>query len=100
MKQIIEWSDGNPGALVFLMSIMQWCETNAGGAITIIMKLEKATSIRGTNLYVLYSDLAGKDLEEVERICRNVPTAVLEDACSRQDRSGRDLIAPYLLTNN
>lgn len=64
MNQIIQWSKGNPGALTFLMSMMQ--PNNMIFALTIIQKLEEAESIRGTNLYVLWSDLCGRDMSKVE----------------------------------
>lgn len=93
MNQIIEWSQGNPGALTFLMSIIQ--PDNLVKALTIIPKLEEAKSIRGTNLYVLWSDLCQRDISKVETLCKNCPTPILEDACNRQDYSGRSLVSQY-----
>lgn len=94
MRQIIEWAQGNPGALTFLMSLLEIENLVAGMQIT--MKLEQLESIRGTNLYVLWSDLCGKDIELVKKLVTNCPAAILEDACSRQDYSGRELVKDYL----
>jgi hypothetical protein len=94
MKQIIEWAKGNPGALVFLMEFLK--PENAVLGIVIISKLDQLKSIRGTNLYVLWSDLCNKDLNKVEKLCKNCPDTILEDACSRQDYSGIELIEEYL----
>ena len=94
MNQIIQWSEGNPGALTFLMSITH--PENAIKGILIIQKLEDAKSIRGTNLYVLWSDLCDKDISKVETLCKNCPTDILEDACKRQDYSGRELVSKYI----
>ena len=94
MKQIIEWSKGNPGAMSFLMQLI--LPENATKALPIVMKLQEAKSIRGTDLYVLWSDICGKDLGLVETLCRQCPTPILEDACSRQDYSGKALVAQYL----
>jgi hypothetical protein len=94
MKQIIEWSQGNPGAMSFLMSLI--LPENAIKSLPILMKLEEAKSIRGTSLYVLWSDLCGRDLALVEQLCKRCPTPILEDACSRQDYSGRALVAEYI----
>jgi hypothetical protein len=58
--------------------------------------LEQTKSIRGTNLYVLWSDLCDKDLNKVEILCKNCPNDILEDACSRQDYSGINLIKEYI----
>jgi hypothetical protein len=69
-------------------------------ALQIILKLKEAESIRGTNLWVLYSDLCGKNMDAVFRLCLLCPTDVLEDACSRQDYSGRELIKPYIVEHD
>jgi hypothetical protein len=94
MNQIIGWSKGNTGAMVFLMQLID--PENFKHALPILHKLEQCTSIRGTNLYVLYSDLCNKNLAVVEKLCKDCPSETLEDACSRQDYSGLALIAPYL----
>jgi hypothetical protein len=94
MQQLITWSQGNPGALTFLMELLK--TENIPQSISIMTKLEELTSIRGTNLYVLWSDLGGKDLKVVEQLCKNCPDEILVDACSRQDYSGRELVKPYL----
>jgi hypothetical protein len=95
MNQIIEWSKDNPGAMMFLMKVIE--PINAIHAIPIITKLTVCTTIRGTNLYVLYSDLGQKNISTIALICKNCPDNVLEDACSRQDYSGVDLIRKYLI---
>jgi hypothetical protein len=94
MEQILKWSDGNPGAMMFLMTLVQ--AENFVYSLGIISTLEKATTIRGTNLYVLYSDLCNKDMSKVANLCENCPINILEDACSRQDYSGRKLISEYI----
>jgi hypothetical protein len=94
MEQILEWSKGNPGAMMFLMMFLE--PENFVKGITILSKLEEAKSIRGTNLYVLWSDLCNKDLDKVEKLCKNCPVSILENACSRQDYSGIKLVEEYL----
>ena len=94
MQQIIEWSQGNMGAMTFLMQLIS--PDNAVNSVPIALKLEEAKSIRGTNLYVLWSDLCNKDFNKVKTLCTNCPTSILEDACSRQDYSGRELVEKYL----
>jgi hypothetical protein len=93
-KIIIEWSAGNPGAMGFLISCME--PDNIDSSIVIFPFLEKATSIRGSNLYVLWSDLCGRNVKTVARLIENCPVEIIEDACSRQDYSGRELIQDYL----
>ena len=94
MNQIIKWSEGNPGALMFLMELIKPENTVYG--MSIIPTLEKLETVRGTNLYVLWSDLANKDIETVQNLCHNCPVDILEDACSRQDYSGVELVKDYL----
>lgn len=93
-RRIIELSKGNPGALTFLISLLE--QSPVVGLIVIISLEEQFPSIRGTNIYVLYSDLCGRDIEKVLQLMANCPPEILEDACSRQDYSGRALVAPYL----
>ena len=94
MNEIIQWSKGNPGALNFLMQIIS--PENAINGISIIKKLEEAKSIRGTNIYVLWSDLCNRDISLVKILCEKCPTDILEDACNRQDYSGRKLVQEFL----
>jgi hypothetical protein len=91
-NQLIEWSKGNPGAMMFLLGLFRG--EGLLSAIPIITKLEECTSIRGTNLYVLFSDLCNKDYEMCARLCES--NEILENACSRQDYSGRALVKKYL----
>lgn len=91
-KELIEWSDGNPGALSFLCELIQTPDIMD----KVYPILESTKSIRGTNLYILYSDLCGKDLNMVALLCEKCPKGILEDACNRQDRSGCELVWDYL----
>lgn len=94
MQQLLKLAAGNPGAMTFLMQFFTGPVENAAYGISIIPKVEKC-GIVGTDLYVLWSDLCGKDISKVATLCKNTPDAVLIDACSRQDYSGRDLVKQY-----
>jgi len=94
LQQAMKLSDGNPGAAMFIMELLNFDSPML--QLRVLKTLEDIKTLRGTNLCVLYSDLAGKDLRKVEEICEKVPLNVLEDACSRQDYSGIALIKPYL----
>ena len=96
MNELIEWSKGNPGALDFLMRIFMSPETNFGQAALIASKIKSYPTLRGTNLYVLYSDLCDRDIDKVIILFQKCPQNILEDACNRQDYSGRELVASYL----
>lgn len=90
----MQYSQGNPGAATFLMELFNNGE-NVSYQLPIAIKLEQCPSLKGTNLYVLWSDLCNKDMEKVSHLCQNVPNDILEDACSRQDYSGRKLVEMY-----
>jgi hypothetical protein len=90
---LVEWSDGNPGAAVFLMGLFQ--EENLPLSLSIMAKLERC-HIRGTDLYILFSDLCNKDYIKVSKLCKTCPDNILKDACSRQDYSGIELVKEYL----
>jgi len=93
MKQLMEWSKGNPGALTFLMSLL--APEQLGNAMVIIPELEK-NNIRGTDLYILWSDLCNKNNDAVSMLITNCPKDKLEEACSKQDYSGRQIVKEWL----
>lgn len=94
-KEIFEISNGNPGAMMVLMSMLNGSIEECVAGITII-PIIKEYGIKGTNLYVLWGDLCNKDLSKVAQLCKDCPKDILIDACSRQDYSGRALVQPYL----
>ena len=85
---------GNPGAPTFLIELLK-----IGQDTPTLDKIE-SSGIVGTDLYVLWSDLCGKDMEKVVHLVDKCPLDTLKDACSRQDYSGRELVAKYLPTEN
>ena len=93
MNDIIKLNKGNPGALTCLMGLMN--DDNIIFSLPIMLKLMKC-NIVGTDIYVLWSDLANKDYTIMAKLCKDVPDDILIDACSRQDYSGRELIKEYL----
>lgn len=90
MQTLHSLSKGNPGALDFLIQLMQ-----PTVPLITVAKIEKS-GIVGTDLYVLYSDLCGRDMQKVIKLVDNCPLDILKDACSRQDYSGRGLVAEFL----
>lgn len=84
-------SCGNPGAFNFLMQINQHPDKE-----TIQKGLSNCDSIRGTNIYVLCKDICGGNLSKVAKLFDKCPKDILEDACSRQDYSGRELVKKYV----
>jgi len=88
----LEWAKGNPGAMSFLMELNRQDEETAK---VITECLVRNWRIRGTSLYVLWSDLCNQDIDKVRQLCENCPDQILAYACSRQDYSGRELVNQY-----
>ena len=96
---IAAMSDGNPGALTAMMEIMTSDHIhpdNVLGGYSAIMRLD-TWEIYGTDIYVFWSDICGKDTTKMMAVIRACQMGyfnpvILKDACSRQDYSGKDLV--------
>ena len=87
-------AQGNPGAL---QGVMEMLQGDPKLTISISLRLKECPTIVGTNFYVLYSDLCGKDIEKMSQLCNSdITNEVLEDACNRQDYSGRELVKEFI----
>ena len=96
-EEIVEYSEGNIGALNFLRMVFHTSDVDMLLlSLPIGDKLRRCTSIRGKHIYILWKDLGDGDIDQVAHICDKVPDDVLEAACQKQDRSGRELIQSYL----
>lgn len=81
---------GNPGAMHFLMKLI-----SPDVPIRTVAKVENC-GIVGGDLYVLWSDICEGDMNKVIKLLDDCPLALLKDACSRQDYSGKEMVAEYL----
>lgn len=94
----MKMSDGNPGAVMALMEMIQSkvdVDSFAGGFGAVL--LLDSYGIYGTDIYVLFSDICNKDVANMIAVLRACQLGmfdvkILKDACSRQDYSGRDMI--------
>lgn len=93
-------SEGNPGALTALMNVYKNCPTIDPdclmGGVGPILQLD-SIGIYGTNIYILWSDVCGRNDSTFIALLRACQLGFLEekvlvDAASRQDRSGIGLI--------
>lgn len=89
IDDLVMASKGNPGAAVAMAEMVK-----AGHELTVatIMML----GIEGTDIYVLWSDICGKDCTKLKNLVDRCPGPLLVDAASRQDYSGRQIVAKYL----
>jgi hypothetical protein len=90
MDTLLDLAKGNPGAANFLINL-----THSSVPVNTVRAIENS-GIVGADLYVLYSDLCGRDMDKIVKLVDNCPLDVLKDACGRQDYSGRELIAEYI----
>ncbi len=93
---LMRYASGNAGAFDFLTKLFT---DHPAVGLHLIEKIDEIPTLKGANLYILYSDLCNKDMDKVLHLLTTCPNDILEDACSRQDYSGRGLVAPYLTTN-
>lgn len=88
LKKLVKLSDGNPGAASALADIMRLTGTET------IDKLE-AAGITGWKIWVLYKDICSENPIAVSLLVETCPTEILVDACSREDRSGVEVIRAW-----
>ena len=89
----MELSQGNPGAMNCVMGMIS--PEYAIEALTILSKV-KELGIKGTDLYVLWSDLSNKDYNLMAHLCKSAPSKLLINASSKQDYSGREILKEYI----
>ena len=99
MGVVIKMSEGNPGAMNVLMEMLnsKIDIDNAFGGLGSILSLD-SYGIYGTDIYILFNDICESDLAKTIAVLRSVQLGflnqcTLKDACSRQDRSGKNLIS-------
>ena len=85
------WIKGNSIASYFLRQV----EKDKDGEI-ILRKLYKCASIRGNNLSVFWIDVCNREMSMALKLCIDCPCNILEEACSKYDGSGKELVKKYL----
>jgi len=85
------WIKGNHITAFFLKQV----DHTPNGEV-IIKKIYKCASLRGNNLAVFWIDLCNREMTSAMKLCKHCPCDILEDACSRNDGSGKKLIEKYL----
>ena len=97
---VVKMSNGNPGAMNVIALLLKQAdridEYDAMGGFGKILLLD-SFEIYGTDIYVLYNDICGRDLVKMIAVLRATQmgmfsSSILKDACHRQDYSGRDMV--------
>lgn len=92
-SKYIMLSDGNPGAANALLNLATLPADFMEEALRCI---ERAPTLRGTNIYILFSDICGKDPVLFYRVLSLAPQALVEEAASKQDYPGKKLLEAFL----
>lgn len=93
-------SKGNPGAVSCIALLISPQQDLVSGASK--EKREEtlayldAHSIIGTDLYVLWSDISGRNLDVMHYIISNAPVDKVKLAASKQDYSGKEILDQWL----
>jgi hypothetical protein len=100
LESFIKLSKGNPHALECLVRLTNESQDLASGANlekrTQILNFIKTNEITGTDLYVLYNDIADKNLDLMHYIIDNAPINKVKAASSVQDYSGRKILKNWI----
>lgn len=99
MNAVVKMCNGNLGAMQPLMELLVSDHVdpdNFMGGLGVILFLD-TLEIYDTDIYVLYSDICDKDIVKMIAVLRAVQmglfsSLILQEACSRQDFTGRDLV--------
>lgn len=82
----ISFADGNIGAKSFLLSLERYSEENPISA-QYIWEMIQRTKLKGSKLWVLYSDAANQSFEQLYDICWMVDDEVIIQAASEPGNS-------------
>lgn len=99
MDVVVKMSEGNPGATAAIMEILtngEKIDPFSMGGLGSILFLD-TLGIYGTDIYVLYSDICGRDISKTLAVLRATQFGffdgkLLKVACSFQDYSGREMV--------
>lgn len=98
---VVKMSEGNPGAMNAIMEMLkpenqEIDPDSVMGGMMKVLALD-TLGIYGSDIYVLHSDICGRDMVKMFAVLRAhqlgfLNGSVLKDACGRQDYSGREII--------
>lgn len=94
MSALVKMADGNPGAANALVELVKLDGINS------VMMLDRF-GIYGSDIYILWSDICDRDAFKMHDVIERARMGelrhtLLKEACSRQDRTGKELIAEFL----
>lgn len=97
VNELVELSDGNPGAATFLCKVVDQTDTIR---TVIFSKIDKCPSLKGESLWMLWKYAADSNMIRVMTICLHCPTEILEEACQDRDIKSFRFLQKYCKTYN
>lgn len=94
-EMILKLANSNPGALHCLMGLLTVSRLQEHEVGLILLTLD-GHDIKGTDIYVLWNDITLKQYGLMFYLVMYVPKEELVNACSKQDRTGRQLLINYI----
>lgn len=100
MDVVMKMSEGNPGAMNALIEILNNAKAidkeDPMQGLSAVLMLD-TLGIYGSDIYVLHSDICGRDLAKMLAVIHAVQFGffdgkLLQNACNRQDYSGREIV--------
>src|SRR5688500_1612259 len=95
MKTFMEFAQGNIGALSFITEV----SVNQAYPVRTLLRLDESGMV-GAPLYILWSDICGRDAKKVIHLVDNCPLDILKEACSKESsegEGGKEMLEPYML---
>jgi hypothetical protein len=100
LKSLLKLSNGNKGTIECLERLTNKSQDLISGTNlekrNQILNFIKANEIVGTSLYVLYNDIANKNLDLMHYIIDNASIDAIKTASSSQDYSGKNLLRNWI----
>ena len=94
IRDLTKRAGGNPGSMTCLLELLFTPEAEMVRSQEIIQKLDQY-GIRGVGIYVLWNDLADRNLDRMRDLLHNYPEGLIQEAVGHQDRRGQAMIRRY-----
>lgn len=94
IKDLTVRAGGNPGSMTCLLELISAPEDKLMRSIEIIQRLDEY-GIHGGQIYILWNDLADRNLDRMRDLLWNYPSDLIKEAVGYQDRRGQAMIRRF-----
>jgi len=99
IRDLTERAGGNPGSMTCLLELISAPEEKQMRSLEIIQRLDQY-GIREAGIYILWNDLADRNLDRMRDLLHNYPEELIQEAVGYQDRRGQAMIRRYETQKN